>query len=337
MKLILHIGSPKTGTSTLQATFKKNFHTLKSAGYLYPWFKSTNHHTPIVLVSRFNAPPRMFVQNGPVDPAVLKARGVAAITEIKRQIDRHKPHTVILSSEHLFSLKSADEVDTIAQHVESLGGEVEVVCYLRDPVSMFISNLGQYLKTTHELPDLIEPINYAGSLEPYRRRMTLNVHKFGRASLKDGDIVVDFMSRYLRDAPLLQTSDDANITPGAEGMKVMWLYRLAFLASKPRTFDPHAQKMYHKILAIENKLGFPRKIIPCRHVTERIYTSFRSDEDYLKRIFGIEFLNNKLFAERLEPLPPPKCLEDIFEIDQGRFQVLLESVVPDWLSPAPLL
>ncbi|MGI9369243.1 MAG: hypothetical protein ACR2O2_10450, partial [Ruegeria sp.] len=47
-ELILHIGHPKTGTTTLQQTFKKNRDFLEKQGILYPMQSSQYNHKLIV-------------------------------------------------------------------------------------------------------------------------------------------------------------------------------------------------------------------------------------------------------------------------------------------------
>lgn len=335
MKLILHIGRPKTGTSTLQATLSGRARLLREAGYLYPRIGHVTHHKHITFLLPCLAPSPKHEGMPPED---LRSRGEAGLGDVKRQIDRHRPHTVILSSEYLFRPMTGADVDILTDYLRQICDDIAVVAYLRDPVSAFASGLAQRLKTNHLLPDGIRPADYVAPIAAFRRRHKVYAHRFDRASLIGGDIVTDFMTRYVEGVPPGPADSDTNRSPGAEGIKLLWLYRRTFAADRAGTYGDDLKAFYGRILAAEDTLGRSRKVVVLPRVADHLYGLFLPQHDYLKAHDGIDFLGDRVVGVPSEPLPPPQCLEDLFDVSQDRFCALAAEVARTWTDgPMPVL
>ncbi|MFL6061984.1 MAG: hypothetical protein ACJ72E_12190 [Marmoricola sp.] len=113
-KVILHVGSPKTGTSFLQEQFYAHRETLLESGVLYPADRFDQHFLAAVDL--------MGLKWGG-----LEAEAVGHWDRLAAQV-RAWPGTAIISHEILARARSEE----VARALESLGGEVHVVVSARD-------------------------------------------------------------------------------------------------------------------------------------------------------------------------------------------------------------
>ena len=141
MKLILHIGSAKTGTSTLQKTLRTQEDALVAQGVLYPrtGFSPVDNQSSIALEAITRGVPRIFEQNGPLSAADVTEMYEASWRNITAEIARTSPQTVVLSSEFLFLTQDTANLDPMLTRIGALCDEVEVACYLRSPESFYAS------------------------------------------------------------------------------------------------------------------------------------------------------------------------------------------------------
>ena len=206
MKLILHIGHPKTGTTSLQGFFVQQRVALLRLGILYPWtVHGRDYHTLL---------PAGFVRDGAVEPsphgvyfddyAAFKAGFRIFWRQLKNDIARYKPQVVILSAEQLFKDFEPLSGRSFADLLGEISADVEVVAYIRHPVEDAKSRVAQRIKRGRLIPTLHRPIRaaleYYESLYPGRVRPNV----FDPEALHNGDIVEDFVSKYLpQAAPLL--------------------------------------------------------------------------------------------------------------------------------------
>lgn len=129
MKTVIHMGTYKTGTSTIQSFCGQNPDFLKEHGLYYPAPNSVtlrNQHAHII------------------DECVHQK-----YTDIKEYISESQKkalslgcETLILSSEGFSSLAK----EHVEELVNCIGGDVEVVVYFRNVYKYIISTIGQLLK-----------------------------------------------------------------------------------------------------------------------------------------------------------------------------------------------
>lgn len=115
-RIILHIGQPKTATTTIQSFLFANAAALAARGWLYP-AAGRQHLAHHLLGNWFRPEPMHWI--GPSDPA-------AVVAALEREIDQTGCHSVILSSESLyFTPEPARLRGCLAGH------EVRIVLFLR--------------------------------------------------------------------------------------------------------------------------------------------------------------------------------------------------------------
>ena len=213
MKLILHIGTAKTGTTSIQDFILKHRKMLLEDGILVPFSLFDDVGKKIIGNHRYFP---YFAHNaGHKDEFWHKMNGDAA-SKRQRIINKkeqficeckdasEKCDAVLISSEHLSSrLKRPEEIQRLHAFCSDIFGEIEIVLYLRDPLSASISTLSESLKAggIWARDELCKAKDfkfgdYASLLSKWKTSFpgaSFRVRKFGKKYLSDGDVVRDFV------------------------------------------------------------------------------------------------------------------------------------------------
>jgi hypothetical protein len=199
VKILLHMGQGKTGTTALQHALHGARARLARAGVLYPDFGGTEvaHHLLLPLVEDPQRLPLSYLlARGGVDATVEQAwqawnRTCAALAD-------DPPAVLVLSSEFLGQHTDGRAKARLAALLSELSGDVVPILYVRDPVAHFRSRLQEWLKVENRP---LRPLQ-----TPLRQAITDTEAAFGRpvmlcafdpATLAQGDITADFASRFL--------------------------------------------------------------------------------------------------------------------------------------------
>ncbi|MBW8638156.1 hypothetical protein K1W69_13245 [Hoeflea sp. WL0058] len=162
---IIHIGTPKTGTTSFQQWCFGNRRRLLADGVLYPVAPGKTNHVKL---------PAFAVTETFDDELFNRAKAKtqweqAALRQslplaIKEEIDKSQPKFVILSNEHLFTrLKSIDEINRLKVFVDSFSSVSRIVVHARPQIDFLVSNasqavrMGQVVTTDFFLRDHIGP------------------------------------------------------------------------------------------------------------------------------------------------------------------------------------
>ncbi len=136
-QVFLHIGTPKTGTTSIQTFLETNRQHLKTLGYLYP--KKTNHHS---LVDCLLDQPRIInYSRNPWD-------------KLDKEVNRKDLDKIIISSE-FFALQNDSIVARVAEKLKNY--DTKVIVYLKRQDKKVESSIGQTIKVG----------NFTGSVETY--------------------------------------------------------------------------------------------------------------------------------------------------------------------------
>ncbi len=154
VRLILHLGPGKTGTSALQTFFCKNYEVLKEQGVLYPW-PNPNQEQGCIGAGNFLAL-LPAVNHSPEDPCN------DLLEDFFSKLDLEctpKIHTIVLSSEALGEV-SCEVWKNFLKKAKIRNFDVECIACVREPYSWHWSAWGQGLKfslTKHDFSE--EKIN----------------------------------------------------------------------------------------------------------------------------------------------------------------------------------
>jgi len=132
---ILHIGTEKTGTTSIQAMLVDNRAALRAQGFYVPTSMGKGEHVDLVNIvvesgKKFSRRKALGLKTPEQVDAFKEKRRRKIMAELEgaAQPDR----TLIISSERFFStLTFEEELDALRDILRSCCAQVEIVCYLR--------------------------------------------------------------------------------------------------------------------------------------------------------------------------------------------------------------
>jgi len=149
-QIFLHIGLPKTGSTSIQNTLydKKNQIQLKNAGYLYPTKLELNHSFPIF--SAFCDNPYEYWHNFSMGLSSfeIKANNNRNLFFLENEIKNTHQNLLILSGEIISNLTTQNLLN-LRKYLESITNpkvKINIIVYVRNPLSWSVSNIQQMIK-----------------------------------------------------------------------------------------------------------------------------------------------------------------------------------------------
>ncbi len=287
--LYLHIGSPKTGTTSIQNVFTRNRAALAEMGVFYPptfAARQAHHDLAWAMRNKFGLARQSGIQPG------------ASLDEIAEElvsaVCQSPAPAAVVSSEAFFHLgRQSRKALQLLRRVFS-PFEVRIVVYLRRQDLFFESNYAQNVKAgayhrdppeTRFLATLEQQwLCYDRLLRPWEQafgRENIVLRVFERAQLQGGDAVTDFL-HVLGLGPEAQAGlargTDANVTPTAE--------TIVLLSRLNRIELPRAARasIYQQILAspgIRDSSSTSRLISPS--LRQRAFERYRPSNEWVRK------------------------------------------------------
>lgn len=340
MKLVLHIGSGKTGTTSIQKFFINNSDKLLNHGVFYPVKRSIvpNH---ILL-------PAGFVRHGSISTSHnrfyldsfdrFKKDYEKFKYALDQELQKQKPDVMVLSAEQLFRDFSDKSTVSLKDFLKPYFDEIVVVAYVRDPVSDYASRVSQHIRTGMlMLPPVVRDVRAV--LQYYESQFPgcVKVNAFERDQLVEGDVVADFISKYVPEAMSIYIANKPSIQN--EGLPVEILLKLqqVRLSFQPEGKRPQIAttvlmsritKNYLKHYSQKNS----GKVILKQEVKDYLESS-AVDYVWLRDTYGVTF--NSLDYERVREtenkLSHYTLLSDVAIVDQSSLAAL-NYIVPS-VSP----
>ncbi|TYL51602.1 hypothetical protein FXB39_07350 [Nocardioides sp. BGMRC 2183] len=236
-RVVLHIGSGKTGTTSIQRLLAINRSALTDAGVLYPRSPGQQRHTRLGL---FATPPSALGQNKDwqrgdyPEPSVFRRR---FRRRLANEVAEASPRTVVFSDEGLFAAAPAT-MGNLRVFLADLGRATDAVVYLRRQDDHLISRYQQVVKMggTRTLADwatidFSRTYDYAARIGAWEKHLAPDrfaVRPFERERFAQGSLQQDFLDAAGLDLPLatLDMPPRANESIGAEAVEVLRLLNL---------------------------------------------------------------------------------------------------------------
>lgn len=162
-RAIIHIGTEKTGSSTLQHLLYKNRSQLLQHGYAYPHVPGrTDHRSLAVYAMALEQEDQRIWGLGLLTPEVRQQWNAEFKQRLYQELDELSEgvHTVVFSSEHLHSrLQSKEEIQRVYDLLAPRFETFRVIMYLRPQDEVAVS-----LYTTEVLSGKSEGWRFPGSL-----------------------------------------------------------------------------------------------------------------------------------------------------------------------------
>ncbi|NQY74744.1 MAG: hypothetical protein HRT90_08285 [Candidatus Margulisbacteria bacterium] len=197
-KVILHIGSEKTGSTSIQMLLRKSQKLLLSNGILYPSTLSHDLHHAI-FCSCFTAEADLLQYNlGRDRIQVLLERDKGYLCAFEKLLLETHAHTVILSYEGFWRL-TEDSLNEVRAFLENYCDEIKIVFYARPPLAYAKSAMSQRVKMGRRVGenDDLFFVNYQDILDKFGQvfgKSQIDVRLFSKETLPAGNVVLDFLS-----------------------------------------------------------------------------------------------------------------------------------------------
>ena len=253
MRLILHIGMPKAGSTALQKGLNRLRPQLLERGYFYPKGRiNTHNHSFLVTISgaRSAVPSniRAHYRRPGSDPETDLRDWLA---EVRADVARLNPETLILSGEPFFKLADPIQSAALVKVLrDAFACEIEIVAYLRQPSEFYIASAQQGLKVSHKVKKF-EPVTYRAPLESFAAVAdAMHVFKYDRNEMPGRDVLRHFIETLCEGVipPEALPVLEANVSLSAEALDLLARYRGAHHADRTGRMAPDI-KLIRKALA----------------------------------------------------------------------------------------
>jgi hypothetical protein len=300
MKLILHIGMGKTGTTALQAALAGHRDILLCHGVLYPAVETsaTSHNfLAAFLQSEGIGPLRLMSSRYNNSPRLLMAACERGWHQIKRQVQKHQPDTVVLSAESIFRRLNQTNAADFKSRLLELTDNIHIAAYIRRPSGYYLSSVQECLKASSRFAPpaafaFREPLEICETLFNRKPR----VMAFERERLLHGGIADDFLGRLLpeSDPVAVQVSSPVrNESLSAESMAILQEHRASRYPDADDRPTEYSKQLRHLLQKIERNHNFnqrPALMPDVAHYIDHASTDLLwLDKHYAIRFQGIDY------------------------------------------------
>lgn len=250
MKIIVHAGMHKTGSTSLQLAFADanapDFH------YLHGDHENFSMSMFLLFEDEDRLENHLYHRISQTSKSDLLARRKKLRAKIEKQIESHSKPVLLVSGEDISGFNGR-VVGRLAEFLQSYSSDIQVITYVRPPCAYMESAFQERLK--HQLveadPTLLWP--------RYQRRLSNVVRAFGvenntfvkfdRSDLCNGNVIDDFSRRSGLSRPN-DVAREFNSSVSAEAVALTYAYR-KLIRSEP----PQGAKMSHVDMVFRTRLA----------------------------------------------------------------------------------
>lgn len=327
MKVTLHIGTEKTGTTSIQNALNRDRDTLAARGILYPrLFGSSNHMEVAVAAMDPDAGDELqMIELGRQDcshreyVARLKSRLI-------EELDAGAYDQIVISNEHCHSrLRHLAAIRRIVELVDVSPEEFEIIVYLRRQDRLAVSLYSTRLKLggRGEVFPMVRDTNlphyydfarllslYSEVFGPQRIRVRL----YDRHRLDGGDVVSDF---YRMAGLGIEPATRPRANPSLSRQQVLFLER--FNDAFPMIRDGRINDERGPIFAAIRKAGLGEPFMPPRNEAEAFYAHFRPGNAEVRAGYFPDLDRETLFDEDFSDYPSDPQVNRLTESELMEF------------------
>jgi hypothetical protein len=300
MAIYLHIGSTKTGSTSIQEFMVNNAQVLRNKGVYYPAFLgdkrlNVSNHTRLV----------GYAINADKSNVTKISLGMCNINEsikfrmwfeelFKSKVF-HKDRTYVMSNEHCSALlTNIEEIQRLYDLLSSTGHVIKIIFYAREQVSYLLSSYSTHLKngSTSDLgypsPHAInDKYNYLSIMNKWATVFghdNVIVRIFERESLIKGDVIHDFLSVVGGEYFDLDGLVFENIKNEALGTKSA-LFMKHFNKLFPRLVDGKLNRNRGRISKYIEKVEHGHKIICPENLSLKLRNELQTSNKNFNKLF----------------------------------------------------
>lgn len=226
--LFLHIGTHKTGSTTIQHYLKEHRAQIEGHGFYYPmegaYFYPAEASPSLLAHAVLNRRPEYIGKT--------EVNLEACVADMRRDIEQSQCPKVIVSSEHFSHAASLDDVQRIADVFTGLFEKITVVVYLRRQDTLLESFWAQHVKTgliVQSFDDYLAAHagwNYLEMLKPWVEvfgQAQVVIRPFEKGQFVNHNLVSDFLHAVGCQAEVLDFPQ-RNTSPPIEFLEVVRVF-----------------------------------------------------------------------------------------------------------------
>ncbi|HEY3638406.1 MAG TPA: hypothetical protein VGK90_09665 [Rhizomicrobium sp.] len=299
----LHIGTEKTGTTSIQNFLAANRTALRSQGFLYPSAPGRVSHPALVAFS---------LDDNRIDgtrkarslsqPAQISAYRRKLTHELEDEVASSNVSKIILSSELLSSrIRSPAELERIRSLCSQVAKQTKIIVYIRNQVDFLISRYTTVIQAggwENFRPGVSPLTDYKTLLDRWAGtfgRENLIVRRFEPADFANGDLLADFSATVGINAAQLSRVPRCNESLDTESLTFLRaINRHLPLSFKARTRAVRALAVY----ILQQRRGGTKFVVP-EELADRLQVRFQALN---------ERISTEYFGGRFQPLFSPPTL-----------------------------
>lgn len=322
-RLHLHIGSPKTGTTSIQKTFFDNREILKSQGFTYAGNTYNDHLFFFATKSPECNWPRQFKG---VDKIALQNTLHDYFVNIENDFKSADDRQQILSTEYLF-LHQAEYINSVIDYLGDFFSQIKVYVFIRSPQEYYRSMQQQIIKARSYITSPVSfKYTFKKVIEAWEKVCDLEVIEYR----PEGDSCKKLCDKMgITFNNLSRSKNKINSSVSIEQMSLLEKIQRNLYPDHEDQFKNHLGVL-HRI-----KAPFTSKVRLKPEVQEVIHNNHRQDLEWLKEEHNIDFLNNKWgngSAVSTLPIGNSKvAVRDVYHIEDEQSIEKYESLVIDAL------
>ncbi len=294
MKILLHIGGEKTGTTALQNHLAANREYLLDKRVLYPRTLGERNHVKAYVFAAEAAVDELTGQLDVIDDASRARFRNEIARDLKREVEAAQPDLLIVSNEHLSSrLRAKNEIARLIELLRSTGdvGEIEVLYYARSQVELLPSLYSTFVKAGGtdpfkyplDNPDLEWKLNHLGIARLWLDALDgarWSARSYGLAGSTGDDIVGD-MERCAGSSLGVRLEGRANASLSSEALEFLRVIN-AYL---PRTVGHKFNPERGNIQQLLEKVPGPLLALPLS-LSAKILADYRESNRAFNELVG---------------------------------------------------
>lgn len=293
MRIVLHVGSNKTGSTAIQDTCDLYRKSLSEAGVLYPKIGKNTHHSELLFAILDDEEYR---GNFNRSSAEGRAEGVRKSElfwqELNEQVSIHTPETLLISSEFIFGARP-QSIDRLISRLTLISNKIEAVVYLRDPADHYLSSAQQILKYGSSVKNPRETQNYSQKLMKISESLPNGVtwRIFSRGELFKNDVCLDLLNILLPDEKVTHMGIkpvSSNESLSAEAMAIMQNFNQEIWGGRRIVGNKKNKPLLEAIARQEKKINCTKAELK-PEIRDIVYQAHLSDLERLDKDFGIAF------------------------------------------------
>lgn len=326
MRTILHIGMPKTATTSIQNSLAQAYDELLERGILYPLIPGHggNHFFLGTATRSEKDLPRAHKQQYTgAAYSQLKTHTQNFMAQIDTLVKAHKPKTLVLSSEILSQPEQLKSLQKLKSLLKPYIQNLDIVLYVRDPASYYLSATQQLIKASSTIIDPYSyHVPYKEIIQSYEEVFGTKVHivALNKNTLKNQCAVQEFIHQFL---PEIEQDNvvkviNQNESLSAESAYVMQKFRHHVYAGTDDKFNVESSALNGLLRQISPLAGAQKPVLkPAfkKHITTR----HKDEINWLKDERDITFSDEiyKICDSKKTEKPPENAVlfSDIADVD----------------------